>query len=424
MFDKKYKEILQHNLKIKDPALLDCIVGEEEFRYFLSKYDKNSFVPLKNFCANLHVHTIYSDGTANIKEIFDNAQMIAEKNNKQFLLAITDHDTIEGTKEALTFLLENKEKYKNLKLVLGVEISTVGTKFSGQIKAFDIHTLVYCINPFDKRLNDFINKKRQLKFELAKRILSDLQNGLENVLKTYNIELSLDEASKIHPMITKGEDEVSHPLKKYIFSKILFSHYVENDDAILNILKTKGIDTKSMSYEMPVFKYKSMFNNEKYFYIYKEALEKYLNQIIGENIIKLPQIPQSIVETLLKGKYICEAAHPSVGKSCTGQDAFSFFEDTLSFISSLDYGLMSIAHPARLNLKNTTLEYPDFFDELFYTYKKYGRDKAYAYEKYYQSYSNKKIQGILDIIDNSADKFALAFTGGIDSHGKNICTRC
>ena len=45
MFDKKYKEILQHNLKIKDPALLDCIVGEEEFRYLLSKYDKNSFVP-------------------------------------------------------------------------------------------------------------------------------------------------------------------------------------------------------------------------------------------------------------------------------------------------------------------------------------------------------------------------------------------
>ena len=70
-------------------------------------------------------------------------------------------------------------------------------------------------------------KKRQLKFELAKRILFDLQNGLENVLKTHNIELSLDEASKIHPMITKGEDEVSHPLKKYIFSKILFSHYVE-----------------------------------------------------------------------------------------------------------------------------------------------------------------------------------------------------
>ena len=85
MFDKKYKEILQHNLKIKDPALLDCIVGEEEFRYLLSKYDKNSFVPLKNFCANLHVHTIYSDGTANIKEIFDNAQMIAEKNNNFYL---------------------------------------------------------------------------------------------------------------------------------------------------------------------------------------------------------------------------------------------------------------------------------------------------------------------------------------------------
>ena len=45
------------------------------------------------------------------------------------------------------------------------------------------------------------------------------------------------------------------------------------------------------------------------------------------------------------------------------------------------------------------------------------------YEKYYQSYSSPKHFERLTAIDETAKKYRLAYTGGIDSHGYGICSR-
>ena len=443
MFDVNYKEALANSLKISDLSLLDSIVGSDELKFLLSKLDAQCFTPenhknksqidtmdfsnIKNpkFCANLHVHTNASDGLANIEQILEASLKIADDNaqkqNFGFLLAITDHDTVKNAQKALQIVTKNKDKYKHLKLALGVEISTVATNFSNQIKTLDIHTLLYGINPFENRLNDFLEKKMELKLELANKTLNNLKENLSPLLVDLGLSLNLEDAAKIHPMITKGQDEVSHPLKKYIFARTLYSYYVENNPEILELLKNENINNDFLSYEKPVFKFKSMFNNERYFYIYKVALEKYLNFITDNKYsIALSEIPENIEQYLLKAKEICEMSHPARDISL---DAFSEFSETLKFINTLEYGLISIAHPARINTNYINSDLFSFFDEFWNVYKTFGAQRAYAYEKYYQSYSSPKHFERLTAIDETAKKYRLAYTGGIDSHGYGICSR-
>lgn len=438
MLDKEYKTTLAQELKINDIDFGKNILGPQAFLDYLSLLKEENFAPGKRldfetvdtfdnsnidnglFCANLHVHTHYSDGTSDVKTILEDSLKFAEK--KPFLLGITDHDTVEGAKEALSIVSRDYNKYKNIKIVAGVEISTVGTHFKKQTGTLDIHTLLYGINPFDKRLNNFLDEKQRLKFSLAEEVLNKLKFALSELLSSLQITLSLEEASKIHPMITKGQDEVSHPLKKYIYAKILFSYYVENNTFVLERLKKYGVSEALLSYEKPVQKYKKMFNNARYFYIYKNALEKYLSFLTGDKEqFVLNEIPENIINNLLKAKMICEENHPSLENI---QPAFSSFEETLAFISSLDFGIISIAHPARLKLSNINTDVKDFFSDFWAVYKHNGGDRALCYEKYYQSYDGKKYFSYLDDIDCTADEYSFLFTGGIDSHGNNVIRRC
>lgn len=438
MLDKEYKTTLARELGINDVEFGENIIGPQTFIGYLSVLKESNFAPGKrldfekvdtfdnsninngSFCANLHVHTHYSDGISDVKTILDDSLKFAEK--KPFLLGITDHDTVEGAKEALSIVSKDYNKYKNIKIVPGVEISTVGTHFKKQTGTLDIHTLLYGINPFDKRLNNFLDEKRRSKFSLAEEVLNKLKFALSELLASLQISLSLEEASKIHPMITKGQDEVSHPLKKYIYAKILFSYYVENNTSVLERLKKYGISKALLSYEKPVQKYKKMFNNARYFYIYKNALEKYLAFLTGEKEqFILNEIPKNIIDNLLRAKMICEENHPSLEII---QPAFSSFEETLAFISSLDFGIISIAHPARLKLSNINTDIRDFFSDFWAVYKKYGGDRALCYEKYYQSYDRRKYFSYLEDIDAAAEKYSFLFTGGIDSHGDNVIRRC
>lgn len=109
-------------------------------------------------------------------------------------------------------------------------------------------------------------------------------------------------------------------------------------------------------------------------------------------------------------------AHPSIGNML---EPFSSFEDAVEFVSELNSGVMSIAHPAR-----TKAYCPEFYSFLFEHFKKYGKDKALFYEGCYQSYEGEYYQKWQSKIDEAAAKFNLIKTGGLDSHGKNIISRC
>lgn len=351
--------------------------------------DSHDFRYLKSgeFSANLHIHTNHSDGSMSVKELLYSAKEITEKYNKDFLFAITDHDTIDGTKEALE--LSKQKEFKNLNITFGVEISTVAIDFLQQKKPLQIHLLVYGIDPFDKRLNEYLKDKRNLKLQLAKDTIKKLNEKLPG----YNF--NLEEASKCHIMIKKGQDEVAHPLKKYTSGKILLSYYYPN---------------ANFSYEEPIKKFKYLFKGqEPYHQIYKKALEMYTQS-------SLPAIPDEIEQKIQIARTIYLQSHPSIGNML---EAFSSFEEAVDFITTIKSGVMSIAHPAR-----TKAYCPEFYTYLFEKFKKYGHEKALFYEGYYQSYEGRYFIEWSDKIDNAASKFNLLKTGGLDSHGKDLITRC
>jgi hypothetical protein len=312
-----------------------------------------------------------------VDELFSKAQEIPN-----MLIAITDHDTIDGCKEAV------KTCPDNVDLALGVEISTVAIKFPKQPNPLAIHLLVYGIDPYDKRLNEFLDTKRKLKFELAKNTIKKLNKALPEY------DFSLEEAALCHPMILKGQDEIAHPMKKYTCCKILLKHYFPNAD---------------FSYEKPFFKFKYLFGSDVFYICYKKALEMYVG-------CALPLIPDEIIEKINIAKKIYTQAHPSIGRML---EPFASFEETIEFISTLNSGVMSIAHPARAKAYT-----PEFYTYLFNNFKKVGKDKALFFEKYYQSYYGKYFLDWNPIINRTAEGFNLLSTGGMDSHGHGITSRC
>lgn len=115
--------------------------GERADKSVLDSHDFR-YVKSGQFKANLHVHTQYSDGEMSIKELLDLSEDIA-KTNPEFITAITDHDTIDGDKEASKFI----ENYTYANICLGVEFSTIAINFPKQPKPLQVHLLVYGINP-------------------------------------------------------------------------------------------------------------------------------------------------------------------------------------------------------------------------------------------------------------------------------------
>ena len=371
--------ILSEKDFIKKEKILNEIsykAGERQKADVMDSHDMR-YVESGDFCANLHIHTKHSDGIMTVEQLIQKAGEIPN-----MLIAITDHDTIDGCKTALEI------RPDNIDLALGVEISTVAINFPKQPKPLPIHLLVYGINPDNKELSQFLDRKRDLKLQLAKDTIINLNNALPEY------SFTLEEAALCHPMILKGQDEIAHPMKKYTCGKILLNHFFPNAD---------------FSYEKPFFKYKYLFGQDPFAICYKRALEMYSG-------CSLPLIPDYISEKIQIAKDIYIQSHPSIGKML---DAFSSFEETVEFIASLDCGVMSIAHPAR-----TRAYTPEFYTYLFNNFKKFGKDKAMFFEKYYQSYEGRYFQEWSPLINRTAENFNLLSTGGMDSHGSSVTSRC
>jgi len=166
MQDIEYKKIILEDANNWTYTLeaLRPVMGPEELTEFLKSNDKNSqiYTPSEtnikngNFKANLHMHTINSDGMATVEERMNDAQAYAEKNIKDgyMVIAITDHNTVLGAQDVIKVLEKNKGKYNKLKVILGIEIYTEYRRSEVTKEPIQIHVLTWCINPFDEYLNN------------------------------------------------------------------------------------------------------------------------------------------------------------------------------------------------------------------------------------------------------------------------------
>ena len=145
------------------------LMGPRELEEFIKENDLRPEVytpDLKNikngsFMANLHTHTTNSDGKPTVEMRLDSAQNYAETFVKDgyMTIAITDHNTVLGAKEVVRILQKNKGKYKNVKVVPGIEINSEYHNSKISKNPVQIHILTWCINPYNKFLNKEFYKK-------------------------------------------------------------------------------------------------------------------------------------------------------------------------------------------------------------------------------------------------------------------------
>lgn len=137
--------------------------------------------------ADLHLHTVYSDGELSPERIVD----IMEKKGAD-VIAVTDHDEIEGAQVAMEYA-----KGKNLHVISGVELSVRENDVS-------LHLLGYNIGFDSPLLNSLLEKQRERRHERNKAIIENLNK--------VGIQIDYSEVTAIAEKRTVGRAHIGKAL--------------------------------------------------------------------------------------------------------------------------------------------------------------------------------------------------------------------
>ena len=138
---------------------------------------------------DLHVHTTASDGTLTPTEIVRQAADAG-----LVVVAITDHDSIEGVPDALAAAGACREC---ITVIPGVELSAV---YDG----LDVHILGYFVNPADPELRSHLADLRAARLNRARTIIATLDAA--------GYDLSLDEVMDLSEGGAVGRSHVARAL--------------------------------------------------------------------------------------------------------------------------------------------------------------------------------------------------------------------
>ena len=118
---------------------------------------------------DLHSHTHYSDGLLSPKELIDRAH-----NMQVNVLAITDHDTVDGIQEAMDYQSSQK---RSMHILSGVEISTSWHNF-------DIHILGLHVDHNDPQFLARLEQQSKERDRRAQQMSDKLAKvGIDNVFE-------------------------------------------------------------------------------------------------------------------------------------------------------------------------------------------------------------------------------------------------
>ena len=246
---------------------------------------------------DLHIHSTQSDGDWNPWEI---AKYAINKGLKT--IAITDHNTINGSLQLEKYLKETNQ-YNLLETIPGAEITT-------QLKGFKFHLLAYMNNPdpesirtintiFEEIKNIRINRKdilirkmRSLGFHISE---DDIKNKKDQYQNDYSIIKDIFKNEKnIHKLkeyeITTNKEQRQN-IKKKIKTVLRIKYGIKNiNDYYKNIKNIKKEDQVEEPYQ-------------KFFKTFIKSGT--------ENYIKKEIIPfETVQKKLRKAKSLIVPAHP------------------------------------------------------------------------------------------------------------------
>ena len=446
------KNILKNmNLPPEDYYKLRSIIGTQELSHELKTLaqDKEHFLPgIKHyredfeaifpnrenvqsgkFAANLHLHTLYSDGKFTVPELLEQAVKYADQRagklgeNNPFYLAITDHDTVQGCKEAIDIILKDPEKFKNLRLVLGIEHTTIAEHPKFLNGPVHTHMITYCLNPHNPTLQDFLNKGVNTNRINITKALDNANRIFRHILNQANFQYSYEEFLRLAPEIQYGAKSADYYAKDYMQFKLIHAAALESHEGLMNLLKSKNIHIDFTTPIAYIPKDPLCINETRYYDYYFEALKSCIKAELGQpyhavidgNLARIPEDLRIVLEKFEN------SVHDPKSLFHVPPVKFRQFEEVVKFMKTQD-GVMGIAHPGVVfpfyNLKNEA-ETIKFYDALYQNFKNLGGEKAIYAEDLYAAYyeSNTYLSGELAKI---SEKHGLKKSGGLDTHIADI----
>lgn len=458
--DDNYRKRLAASLGLseKESYKLSSVAGVEELRQTMENYSltpqifssgtavfdingkllefKNENVLKQTFGANLHIHTENSDGKLTVQKLLDDSASYANKRIKSqkqpFYIAITDHDTVEGCKEAVEIIKKNPQKYKNLRLFLGMETTLTYKNPEYLDTKGQIHILSYGINPYSKETVNFVTP-------LIRKNHENINSALKYAKKKYGqtdgmetIDFSLDDFAKITKSIKTGLRNSNLYMKDYLQFKLIYTQNVAQNEKLAEVLKKSQIDLSKIDYSKPIEligKNLDYSQGQKHYDYYYKALQKYILGLVKE---KNPHINEAEVQKTfpkLSEKMISsldeieQLVYADWSRLYVPQIELVEFEKGIEALSKMQDGVLSFAHPGIIfpehSVKNSA-ELPKLYKKLFSIFKEKGKEKAHYVEGFYQTYDNTPELSMYKKLIEMAKDMGLKQTGGIDTHSTNI----
>lgn len=428
---------------------LRSIIGLDEIKSVMSNFNENENfysvgendlnIKNKTIRANLHIHTLASDGLFTTQKLLDGAVSYAnevaknpEFKKEPFIIAITDHDTTESTKEAIEIISKDPLKYRNLRVILGVEMTTYNNIATHIVKKpTNTHVLIYGIDPNEKSFDKFIESTKKCKNKISSQIIKDANKIYQKTFKTKDELYSLEEAKKFFTPLKKDILGIYNYMSKYLETKVALKEIILKDPTLTKQMKEKGLflNSDNLMSEIKELYYTIDRNNKPRNAV--EFISTYLSQ-------KLEISPEEIANLVKKG---FKSQELNIFNS-TLKKGLEKYKRTLSpkndYMPTLEslYNatknqrriMVGLAHPLETieSIKDSG-QICEFLKELYKEFKAICKEKACFSEVYYQSYNQglrkintNEVKNLLNTLSLNLNLFK---TGSADSHRTNIFKR-
>ena len=391
--------------------------------------------------ANLHIHTTASDGFLTVQDLLDKAAIYADETAKKypyakqepFTIAITDHDTTESAKKAIKIISNDPLKYKNLRVILGVEMTTyndIATDIVNQ--PTNTHVLAYGIDPNEKVFNSFISNTKNQKQAIEQKMVEEANKTYKKIYNADNF-FSVEEAQKNYAPLKKGILGIYNYMTKHLETKSMVENVVLKDQKIKKILSEKNLpqNTNDFMNELEEYFYTIDHNNKAR--NSEKAIAEYLAAKTEKPVDELNQMISTSAEST-KFKTFKNELNNNLEqfKRTFKPSEYKYlpkFEDLYNSLEKQDGAIIGLAHP--LDTVSKIEEHSDkykFLSSLYEDFVRFTREKAKFSEVYYQSYTGatqdfdlyKFTNRFLDIL---SEKYELFKTGSADTHRLNIFKR-
>lgn len=236
--DKAYKQDLINTSGHPEYTLknMKSIIGEKELTKVIKKYDNHpekyqsdryekkdlEGVKQLTYRAGLHSHTTFSDGSLTPEEMLNQAADYADKVKAKhpfekypMIIAITDHFNTLGCQNAIDIIQKNPEKYKNIKLVIGMETEAY-VKLPSQ-KATKIHLLTWCINPYVWPFDSMNFKDAMIQFGKEYKELNFLPDYKDFIKRIHTMQYGI--VGIAHPLRYFEKDETTDAVIEELFNE-------------------------------------------------------------------------------------------------------------------------------------------------------------------------------------------------------------